>query len=278
MENTSDTIVQMEKLMDTGYTLALSYGPKLLLAIITLIVGLWIINGLVKRSNKHFTSKADPTLGSFIGSLVSVVLKGMLLIAVASMIGIETTSFIAVLGAAGLAVGLALQGSLANFAGGVLILIFKPFKVGDLIDAQGHIGTVKEIQIFNTILKTADNRIVIIPNGALSNSSLTNINQENTRRVDLLFGIGYGDDIDKAKSILDDLASNHEKVLKDPAHLIVLSELADSSVNFTVRLWVNTADYWGVYFDMHEAVKKAFDKNGISIPYPQQDVHMHQVA
>jgi len=278
MENTSNAIVQMEKLMDTGYSLALSYGPKLVLAILTLIIGLWIINSLVKRANKHFTSKADPTLGSFISSLVSVILKGVLLIAVASMIGIETTSFIAVLGAAGLAIGLALQGSLANFAGGVLILMFKPFKVGDLIDTQGQIGTVKEIQIFNTILKTADNRIVIIPNGGLSNSSLININQESTRRVDLVFGIGYDDDIDKAKSVLERLASAHDKVLKDPAPMIVLGELADSSVNFTVRLWVNTPDYWTVYFDMHEAVKKSFDENSISIPYPQQDVHMHQVS
>ena len=194
------------------------------------------------------------------------------------MVGIETTSFVAILGAAGLAVGLALQGSLANFAGGVLILMFKPFKVGDLIEAQGFIATVKEIQIFNTILKTADNRIVIIPNGSLSNGSMVNINQESTRRVDFVFGIGYEDDIDKAKSILNTLADNDSRVLKDPAKVIVLSELADSSVNFTVRLWAKTEDYWGVYFDMQEAVKKSFDQQGISIPYPQQDVHMHQVA
>jgi len=275
MENLTQTTDQMANYIDMAYKMAIQYGPKLILAILTLIIGLWLINRFVKSTKRHFTAKADPTLGSFIGSLLSAVLKGVLLIAVASMIGIETTSFIAVLGAAGLAVGLALQGSLANFAGGVLILMFKPFKVGDLIEAQGHIGSVKDIQIFNTILTTADNRIVIIPNGALSNSSMININQEVTRRVDFVFGIGYSDDIDKAKSILKNLADQDSRVLKDPEAMIVLSELADSSVNFTVRLWVNTADYWGVYFCMHEAVKKAFDEQGISIPFPQQDVHMH---
>jgi len=268
---------QVERLLNTGIELLMSYGPKLVLAILTLIIGLWIIKRVVAGADKHFSSR-EPTLGKFISSLSSVLLKTILLIAVASMVGIETTSFVAVLGAAGLAVGLALQGSLSNFAGGVLILMFKPFKVGDLIEAQGYIATVKEIQIFNTILKTADNRIVIIPNGALSNGSLVNINQEATRRVDFVFGIGYGDDIDKAKNVLTTLANNDSRVLQDPAPVIVLSELADSSVNFTVRLWVNTADYWGVYFDMHEAVKKSFDQQGISIPYPQQDVHMHQVA
>ncbi len=277
MEEISQATEQMEKLTETAYTLALTYGPKLVLAIVTLIIGLWIIKRLVNTANKHFAAK-DPTLGQFIGGLASVLMKTMLLIAVASMVGIETTSFIAVLGAAGLAVGLALQGSLSNFAGGVLILMFKPFKVGDLIEAQGFIATVKEIQIFNTILKTADNRIVIIPNGSLSNGSLVNINQEATRRVDLVFGIGYDDDIDKARSVIDDLAKNDARVLKDPAHMIVITALADSSVNFSVRLWVNTADYWGVYWDMQEAVKKAFDKNGVSIPFPQRDVHLYQAS
>ena len=266
------------KYMDTAVEMLMNYGPKVVLAILTLVIGMWLIKRVVGTANRHFTSRAEATLGQFIGSVVSVLLKAVLLIAVASMIGIETTSLIAVLGAAGLAVGLALQGSLSNFAGGVLILLFKPFKVGDLIEAQGHIATVKEIQIFNTILKTGDNRIVIVPNGSLSNNSLVNINQEPTRRVDLVFGIGYGDDIDKAKSVLTTLAENDSRVLKDPAPLVVLAELADSSVNFKVRLWVNTADYWGVYFDMHEAVKKSFDSQGISIPFPQQDVHMHQVG
>lgn len=262
-----------------GYELGLEYAPKLALAIITLIIGLWVIGGvsriLVASMEK---SKVDATLIPFINNLLSWILKLLLFISVASMLGIATTSFIAVLGAAGLAVGLALQGSLSNFAGGVLILIFKPFKVGDLIQGGGHLGVVKEIQIFNTILTTADNRRVIIPNGVLSNNSLINVNVEPTRRVDFVFGIGYGDDIKKTKEILQRIADNDSRVLKDPAPTIVLSELADSSVNFTVRLWVNTADYWGVYFDTHEAVKVTFDAEGISIPFPQQDVHMHQVA
>lgn len=277
MESIDQANEQVQNLIETGIELGMSYGPKLILAIVTLIIGLWIINKFVNAMRANLLSKGDATLGQFVGSILSVVLKAVLLIAVAGMVGIETTSFVAILGAAGLAVGLALQGSLANFAGGVLILLFKPFKVGDLIEAQGFIATVKEIQIFNTILKTADNRIIIIPNGALSNNSLVNINQESTRRVDFVFGIGYDDDIDLAKSTLETLAKGDSRVLSDPAPVIVLSELADSSVNFTVRVWAKTEDYWGVYFDLHESVKKTFDAKGISIPYPQQDVHMHEV-
>jgi len=278
MEKLEQTNEQVQVLIQTFYTMCVNHGPKVILAFVTLIVGLWVINRFTQSLNKNLTSKGDATLGGFVSSVLSVILKGVLLLSVAGMVGIETTSFIAVLGAAGLAVGLALQGSLSNFAGGAVILLFKPFKVGDLIEAQGYIATVSEIQIFNTILKTADNRVVIIPNGALSGSSMVNINQESTRRVDFVFGIGYGDDIDQAKSILVSLAQNDQRVLKDPEPMFVVGELADSSVNFTVRLWVNTADYWGVHFDMHENVKKEFDAKGISIPFPQQDVHMHQVA
>lgn len=277
-QNIEQTNEQMQELLQTAYTMLMTYGPKLVLAILVLIIGLWLINKVVGGLRNNLTTKVDATLGQFGSSIVSVIFKAILLISVASMIGIETTSFIAVLGAAGLAVGLALQGSLANFAGGVLILLFKPFRVGDVLDAQGYIGTVKEIQIFNTILKTGDNRTVIIPNGALSNSSMVNINQEDTRRVDFVFGIGYGDDIDLAKATLHELIIKDERILRDPAPLVVLSELADSSVNFTVRVWVNTPDYWSVYFAMHESVKKEFDAKGISIPFPQQDVHLHKVA
>ena len=277
-QNIEQTNEQMQELLQTAYTMLMTYGPKLVLAILVLIIGLWLINKVVGGLRNNLTNKVDATLGQFGSSIVSVIFKAILLISVASMIGIETTSFVAVLGAAGLAVGLALQGSLANFAGGVLILMFKPFRVGDLLDAQGYIGTVKEIQIFNTILKTADNRTVIIPNGALSNSSMVNINQEATRRVDFVFGIGYGDDIDLAKATLHELITKDERILRDPAPMVVLSELADSSVNFTVRVWVNTPDYWNVYFAMHESVKKEFDAKGISIPFPQQDVHLHNAA
>ena len=269
--------VTEEKVLELGdqaMQFAMTYGPKAIIAIVSLVVGFWFINHFVGTLEKHLISRADKTLAAFLKSLLSVFLKAILIITIASYIGIETTSLIAVLGAAGLAVGLALQGSLSNFAGGVLILFFKPFKVGDLIDAQGYIATVKEIQIFNTILLTADNRMVVIPNGALSNGALVNINHEPKRRVDFVFGVGYDDDIDKVKSIIDKVSSADERVLKDPAKVIVLSELADSSVNFTVRLWVNTSDYWGVYFDTHEAMKKAFDAEGISIPFPQRDVHI----
>jgi len=269
--------VTEEKVLELGdqaVQFAMTYGPKAVIAILSLIVGFWLIRHVVGTVEKHLISRTEKTLATFLKSLLSIFLKTILVIMVASYIGIETTSLIAVLGAAGLAVGLALQGSLSNFAGGVLILFFKPFKVGDLIDAQGYIGTVKEIQIFNTILLTADNRMVVIPNASLSNGAMVNINHEPTRRVDFVFGVGYGDDIDKVKGIIDTVTEADGRVLKDPAKVIVLSELADSSVNFTVRLWVNTADYWGVYFGVQEAMKKAFDKEGISIPFPQRDVHL----
>lgn len=278
MDSVSDSQDQINEIVEMLWGLVLTHGPQLVLAILTLIIGLWVINKVVSFSQSKMDKNVDETLHKFVGSLVSFGLKGLLLISVASMVGIATTSFIAVLGAAGLAIGLALQGSLSNFAGGVLILLFKPFKVGDLIEGGGHLGVVKDIQIFNTILTTTDNRRVIIPNAVLSNNSLININIEPTRRVDFVFGIGYGDDLKKAKDILNRIAENDSRVLKDPARTVVLSELADSSVNFTVRLWVNTADYWDVYFDTHESVKIAFDAEGISIPFPQQDVHMHQAA
>ena len=191
------------------------------------------------------------------------------------MLGVEMTSFIAILGAAGLAVGMALSGTLQNFAGGVMLLIFKPFKVGDFIEAQGYAGVVKEIQIFNTIITTGDNKTIIIPNGGLSTSSMVNYSTMPTRRVDWTFGIGYGDDVDKAKEVLKKLLSEDARILKDPEPFIAVSELADSSVNFVVRAWVNGADYWGVFFDMNEKVYKTFDKEGLNIPYPQMDVHIH---
>jgi small conductance mechanosensitive channel len=192
------------------------------------------------------------------------------------MVGIATTSFVAILGAAGLAIGLALQGSLANFAGGVLILLFKPFKVGDYIEAQGYSGTVNEIQIFNTILKSLDNKTIIIPNGNLSNDCITNYSTEPLRRVDFVFGIGYEDDIKKAKEVLLTIIKSDSRVLKEPEPFVSIGELGDSSVNFTVRVWCNKEAYWDVYFDMFEKVKLEFDKQGISIPFPQRDVHLYQ--
>jgi small conductance mechanosensitive channel len=256
--------------------LAAEYGPKLLLAIIVLIIGLWIIKLAVKALNRTMErAQVEVSLRKFLGSLFGIILKVLLLISVASMIGIATTSFIAILGAAGLAVGLALQGGLANFAGGVIILIFKPFKVGDFIDAQGHVGTVSEITIFTTILKTVDNKTVIIPNGALSNGSMVNYSTEPKRRVDMEFGIGYGDSIEKAKKVLAQVVESDTRIHNDPAPQILVAELGDSSVNFKVRVWCDSADYWGVYFDTQEKVKLTFDSEGISIPFPQRDIHVY---
>jgi small conductance mechanosensitive channel len=267
----------MQGYVDTAVEMAIQYGPQLVLAIVVLIVGLWIIKRVVALMGRAMEAgDTDATLAKFLGNLASVVLKALLLISVAGMVGIETTSFIAVLGAAGLAIGLALQGSLANFAGGVLVLMFRPYKVGDFVEAQGVAGTVAEIQIFNTVIKSGDNKRIIVPNGAISNGIITNFSAEETRRVDFVFGIGYTDDIAKAKATLNRIISEDDRILSDPASLVVVSELADSSVNFTVRAWVNAADYWGVYFDTTEKVKLVFDQEGISIPFPQQDVHMFQ--
>jgi len=254
---------------------ALEFGPGLLLAILTLVFGLWAIkivsNVFTKGMEK---SKVELSLQKFLTSLVSILLKVLLLISVASMVGIATTSFVAILGAAGLAIGLALQGTLANFAGGVLILFFKPYKIGDFIDAQGISGTVKEIQVFNTVLTTPDNKTIVVPNGVMSNGIITNMSTQPTRRVDMSFGIGYGDDIQKAKDVLRKLIESDERILKTPEPLVAVSQLADSSVNFAVRVWCNTGDYWGIFYDMQERVKIAFDKENLSIPFPQQDVHI----
>jgi len=267
----------IEQYLDTGVNLAVAYLPKVLLALLTLIIGFRIVSWLERLADGAMKKrKLEATLRHFLAAIVGIVLKVLVIISVAGMIGIETTSFIAVLGAAGLAVGLALQGSLANFAGGVLIAIFKPFVVGDMIEAQGFTGVVQKVHIFNTILKTKDNQVIIIPNGVLSNNPITNITAEPTRRVDMVFGIGYGDDIKKASDVLNRIVASHKKVLKSPAPQVRVSELADSSVNFVVRPWVKTEDYWDVYYGIQETVKKTFDKENISIPYPQTDVHLHQ--
>ena len=269
----------MQAYVDQGIEMAIAYGPKLLLAIVVLLVGLWLINKVMKGLARAMArGSMEDTLASFLSSLASIVLKALLFISVASMVGIETTSFIALLGAAGLAIGLALQGTLANFAGGVLVLLFRPYKVGDFVDAQGVSGTVSQIQIFNTVLTTADNKTIIVPNGAISNGIITNYSTQTTRRVDFVFGIGYNDDIDAARTIIRDVIAADDRALADPEPLIVVSELADSSVNLTVRVWVNSSDYWGLNFDLIERVKNAFDAAGIAIPYPQTDVHLHQVG
>ncbi len=268
--NSDELIAQLTEL-------GLQYGPKILGAIAVWIIGSWIIKALSKAVVSLMDkSNVDATLKPFLKSLLSSLLKVMLVISVLGMLGVEMTSFIALLGAAGLAVGMALSGTLQNFAGGVMILIFKPFKTGDVIEAQGFIGSVKEIQIFNTLLKTGDNKTIIIPNGGLSTSAMTNFSTEATRRVDWTVGIAYGDDVDSAKELLRTLCHADTRILKDPDVFIAVSELADSSVNFTVRAWVNAADFWGVYFEMNENIYKTFSQAGLNIPYPQMDIHLHK--
>jgi small conductance mechanosensitive channel len=255
--------------------MAIIYGIKLVSAVITLIVGLWVINILTNAFSKLMDRKqVDPSLRGFLKSMAGILLKVMLVISVIGMMGVQMTSFIAILGAAGLAIGLALSGTLQNFAGGVVILLLKPFKAGDYIEAQGHAGSVHEIQIFNTVLKTPDNVTIIIPNGGLSTGSVKNYSAESQRRVDFVFGIAYGDNYDLAKSVISKLIEADLRILKDPAPFIVLSELADSSVNITVRVWAQSSDYWSIKFDLTELVYKEFPKQGLNIPFPQVDVHM----
>jgi len=251
------------------------YAPKVLIALIVLLIGLRIISWIGKLMNKGMEKKGtDETLRPFIISLVGWSLKAMLFISVIQMVGIATTSFIAVLGAAGLAVGLALQGTLANFAGGALLLIFKPYIVGDLIEAQGHLGVVKEIQIFTTILLNPQNKTIILPNGAVSNGDITNYTREGKLRVDLTVGISYESDMKKAKEVLLGVLQGDDKVLKDPAPFVGVSELADSSVNLAVRPWSTPGNYWDVYFEITEKCKNALDAADITIPFPQVDVHL----
>lgn len=269
-------MVDVTELLNRAMLNAIDYAPKVVGAIVVLVLGLWVIAIIRRFLDKTMKKrKLDAALRHFLTSFLSVSLKILLVITVISMLGVATTSFIAVLAAAGFAVGLALQGSLSNFAGGVLILITKPFRIGDFIEAQGFMGTVNKIEILVTTLKTPDNKTIIIPNGALSNGSITNFSTEKTRRVDMTFGIGYSDSIDVAKKILETLIKKDKRVLKDPAHQIVVSKLNDSSVDISVRAWVDAADYWGLFFDMQKIVKEEFDKNGISIPFPQRDVHLY---
>ena len=259
------------------YELLMVYGLRIIAAIIILIVGRWVslgIKKLIKRIMRK--SKTDETLVSFVANLSYVALLAFVVIAALNQLGIQTASFIAVVGAAGLAIGLALQGSLANFAAGVLMIIFKPFKADDFIEAAGVSGVVEKIQIFTTQLKTPDNKTIIIPNSKVLGGNITNYTVKGTRRVDMVFGISYNDDIDKARQIIRDIIEPDDRVLKDPALMVVVSELADSSVNLTARAWTKADDYWSVFFETTEKVKKAFDEKGISIPFPQTDVHLYK--
>jgi small conductance mechanosensitive channel len=254
------------------------YGLKLIGAIAVWIIGSMVVKSMVNTFDRILNkSKTDASLKPFLKSIVGVLLKALLVITVLTMLGIEMTSFIAILGAAGLAIGMALSGTLQNFAGGVMILIFKPFKVGDFLEAQGYKGIVYEIQIFNTIVKTPDNKTIIIPNGGLSTSSMTNYSSEPFRRVDFTFGVGYGDSTEQTKEVLNDLITADKRILSGGNHdpFVAVSGLGDSSVDFVVRVWVKSEDYWGVFFDMNENVYNSFNKAGLNIPYPQMDVHVH---
>lgn len=269
--------MDLNQIWERVWELMTIYGLKVLAAIVILIVGRWIakaISKLVKRMMQK--SKIDPTIQSFTFNIAYIALMAFVVLAALNQLGIQTTSFIAVLGAAGLAVGLALQGSLANFAAGFLMILFRPIRVGDYIEGAGVAGTVEDIQIFTTTLVTPDNKTVIIPNAGLTGGNIVNWTVKGTRRVDMVFGIGYGDDIDKAKQVMTDVLAQEDRILKDPAPQIAMLELSDSSVNFVVRPWVKAPDYWGVYMAVTEKIKKAFDANGISIPFPQRDVHLYQ--
>lgn len=268
----------VEKYAEKFADLIIVYGARVVGAIVILIVGLWIIRRVVKTISKRMAkAEIDISLRPFLETLIGVVLKIVLFITVATMVGVQMTSFVAILGAAGLAIGLALQGSLSNFAGGILILILKPFKVGDFIDDGTNAGTVREIQIFYTYVTTFRNEEIIIPNGKLSNNAVKNSTYHDIRRLDMLFGISYGDSMDKAIGLIKEIIESDERILKEPASVVFVETLNNSSVDIKVRMWIEIANYWAVYVDMTGKVKATFDANDITIPFPQRDVHMRQV-
>jgi len=266
-----------DQVLVTLQTTGVEFGMSLGKAIIIFYVGKLIVGLLMRATRKIMQARdVDETLESFVLSLARMILMLFVIIASIGALGVETTSFAAVIAAAGLAIGLALQGSLSNFASGVLIVLFRPYKVGDFIEAAGISGVVEEVEILTTVFKTGDNKRVIVPNGQVMGSVITNYSANDTRRVDMVIGVGYDDDLDKVRATLEELIAADDRILDEPAHKIAVSELGDSSVNFIVRPWVKTADYWGVMFDLTEAIKKRFDKEGISFPFPQQDVHVYK--
>jgi len=256
--------------------MALDWGGRVIAALLILIIGKWITSWIRRVFERTLKArKVDATIVSFLGNLGYMLLMTLVVLMAIGKLGVNTTSFVAVVGAAGLAVGLALQGSLSNFASGVLLIIFRPFKAGDFVEAGGAAGIVEEIQVFCTKIRTGDNKEIIVPNSGVLGGNIVNYSAKKTRRVDLVFGIGYDDDLRKAKSLLQEIIASEERILKDPESLVAVSELGDSSVNFVVRAWVKSGDYWPVHFHLLETVKLRFDEEGISIPYPQQDVHMY---
>ncbi|MBT8068676.1 MAG: mechanosensitive ion channel [Gammaproteobacteria bacterium] len=263
--------------LDSSTIVAL--GKNLVVALVIFYVGRFVISLVVRGLRKVMQKNGvEKTLETFVCNLVRMALLVVVIIAAIGALGIQTTSFIAIFGAAGLAVGLALQGSLSNFAAGVLIVLFRPYKVGDFIEAAGINGVVEQVQILTTILKTGDNKQVIVPNSQIMDSIITNYSANDTRRVDMVVGVSYDDDLDKVRQTIEELVAAEDRILDEPACTIAVSALADSSVNFVVRPWVKTSDYWSVMFDMTEAIKKRFDKEGISFPFPQQDVHLYKAS
>jgi len=268
---------RVSQLLEIGTELVVQYGLMLIAAIAIFFIGKMAANWvkkLVARVMKK--SGLDPIIIGFTSSIAYITMMAFVIVAALGQLGIQTTSFIAILGAAGLAIGLALQGSLANFAAGFLMIIFRPFKVGDYIEGGGVSGTVQAIHIFTTTLTTPDNKTIIVPNANIGNDNITNYSTQATRRVDLTVGVAYDADLKEVRNILEDIVSKDSRVLSDPAHQIAVAELADNSVNFIFRLWVNSADYWDVFFDTNETVKNRFDEAGIGIPFPQRDVHLYE--
>ena len=275
MENSLSTM-SLDTLVNKLIDLSVSFGSKLLVALLVFFIGRWIVKKLNRLVINILTKRhVEASLATFTKSLLSITLNFTLVIIIISVLGIETSSFIALFASAGVAVGMALSGTLQNFAGGVMILLFKPFKVGDYIEAQGQSGTVKEIQIFNTIITTTDNKVIIIPNGGLSTGIMMNYSKESQRRVDWVFGIGYGDSYEHAKTVIARLLDNDPRVLKDPNYFIALTALNSSSVDIVVRAWVKAENYWGVFFDMNEKVYKTFAEENLNIPFPKMDVHLY---
>ncbi|MGB5624404.1 MAG: mechanosensitive ion channel domain-containing protein [Woeseiaceae bacterium] len=274
-----NSIVEFLKNNGIDSSTMVGFAKNIIIALVIFYVGRMAI-GLVIRALHKLMQKQDidKTLETFVCNLVRMALLVVVVIAAIGALGVETTSFIAIFGAAGLAVGLALQGSLSNFASGVLIVLFRPYKVGDFIEGAGISGSVEQVQILTTVLKTGDNKQVIVPNSQIMNSIITNYSANDTRRVDMVLGVSYDDDLDKVRQTIQELVAADERILADPECKIAVSALADSSVNFVVRPWVKTSDYWGVLFDLTEAIKKRFDKEGISIPFPQQDVHLYKAS
>jgi small conductance mechanosensitive channel len=269
----------MEAILNKIIEFLATYWLQVIAAVVIFVVGRWLAKVISNLVAKAMTkAKIDPTLTSFVKNLCHIALLAFVIIAALKKLGIPMTEFTVVVGAAGLAVGFALQGSLSNFAAGVILIIFKPFKVGDFVELAGKMGTVKEIQIFNTILNSPDNVRIIVPNGQVTGSNILNFTVNGTRRIDLVVGVSYDDDLKKAHQVIENVILSDERILKEPAYTVAVSELGDSSVNFVVRPWVNAADYWAVRFDITEKIKLALDKNDITIPYPQRDVHMKSGA